>query len=316
MKTNNKLAILILAHDNFSCIYEWSKFLQDEDIHFYLHVDKKVKLTPELNLMFSEINNFTLLNDTERVVVNWGGRSQVDAMLVLLKKAFKSEHNYSNFQFLSGHDYPIVDSVNLKAKLDPYSSNIRIDRVISKNSSKRITNLNLYDIAFLNPKNNSGIVSRLCKYLCSVVSLIPIQRMKEDFTFVHGSQWLALNKESAGLVLNFLDTNPWYYSYFKYSFGSDEIFIHSILYNSDSLVLEQEYIGVSEEEKSNNMLYGLHYIDWMAPNNTSGGPRLLSMNDLKSIIQYRDRGACFVRKINFKNKEFMTAIRLIGRSES
>ena len=105
MNTNSRHAYLIMVHKD---MYSFEKLLQLLDYELndiYVHVDLKCK-NFNYDLYKSLINKSKLIFIEDRYSVIWGGVSQIDAELSLLKTAQKNG-NYSYYHLMSGSDLPL-----------------------------------------------------------------------------------------------------------------------------------------------------------------------------------------------------------------
>ena len=103
MNIEYKHAYLIMAHNNFELLRVLVKLLDDKRNDIYIHVDKKA----------GDFNKDSIINDikysnvffVKRISVTWGGYSQIQNELNLLKEASKNSYKY--YHFLSGVDLPL-----------------------------------------------------------------------------------------------------------------------------------------------------------------------------------------------------------------
>jgi hypothetical protein len=78
--------------------------------------------------------------------------------------------------------------------------------------------------------------------------------------------WYVLSRECASYVISYLDTHPRLQRFARFTWGSDEFLVHSILLNS----------SLSSTVINNN----LRYIDWSGGGNS---PKTLTMEDLSKL---------------------------------
>lgn len=305
MEKNKKIAFLIMAHDKLADLSRMIKKIEHDNFYFYIHVDGKKIISDYERMLITRGKNCILISDDDRVCVNWGGRTQVDAMLILIKYAQTlSKEKFDYFSFLSGADYPIS---NAKQILDVFNHNdvdfMRIDRIITDENDNKITNLNIHDISIFNHRNYTGLIRLGCYVITSVFRKIKIKTLPSDIKFVHGSAWICLTNSTLEKIMEFIELNEWYYDLFKYSFGSDEVFFHTLAYKFSDKIL-QNTIGQDNKNKHSNKQYALHYIDWdNTDNKVIGGPKQLSKKDIESIVNYKSKGVIFVRKVDISDEK-------------
>jgi hypothetical protein len=112
--------------------------------------------------------------------------------------------------------------------------------------------------------------------------VLPKRNWPSNFQLVGRSTWFTMSRECTEYILKFVSENKKFLKCFKLSWGADELFFQTILFNSP---LRPKLIN-------NN----LRYIDWSEgkPN-----PKLLSENDIHKI----EVSVCFfARKFNEEDK--------------
>ena len=98
-----KHAFLIMVHRNDEVLETLLKLLDDERNDIFIHIDAKAALRMEELKRYIKKSGFY---QAERVRVNWGGYSQIQAELNLLEAAAGQE-SYARYHLLSGADLPI-----------------------------------------------------------------------------------------------------------------------------------------------------------------------------------------------------------------
>lgn len=94
-------AYLIMAHNNWAQLQTLISLLDDERNDIYLHIDKKSNsFSPEL--VHAERSRLIY---TDRISVFWGGHSQIQCELLLLKAALPGKYRY--YHLISGVDLPL-----------------------------------------------------------------------------------------------------------------------------------------------------------------------------------------------------------------
>lgn len=101
----SKHAYLIIAHNKFEQLKMLCEMLDFEQNDIYIHIDAHV--TDFDADSFRPALRRSKLKFAERTRVNWGGYSQIQAELNLLKAAADSGENYSYYHLLSGADLPL-----------------------------------------------------------------------------------------------------------------------------------------------------------------------------------------------------------------
>ncbi len=224
-------AYLILAHHNFEQLTKLLALLDDEHNDIYLHIDKKVKTIPFVELTAS-IKKAQLYY-TERVCVSWAGYSQVEATLLLLRHATFVPHEY--YHLISGDDLP------LKSQTDIYNFftqnqgknfiNVGANDRERKEFRQRISKFYWFqDIVGRDYSFMKRTLRKLDRFSCRVQSKLGIDRIKNvDITFYQGSQWFSITDAFARYIL---EKASFIKKHYKCTFCPDESFVATLLMNS------------------------------------------------------------------------------------
>lgn len=211
-----KIAYLILAHKNPQQVKRLIKSLKGD---VFVHIDRKRNLQE----FYIDSDNIHYLNN--RVKVNWGGYSIIEATLRLIKYA-KETSIYDYYILLSGDDYPI-------RKLDEFSA------FLSKNIEYSFMEYDKFDekwhwlkyryeryYVFENPNILGRIVHRVLNMI------IRKRTMYKGMIAYKGSQWWCLNLVCIEYILKYISENKSVIRFFKHTRIPDEMFFQTILLNS------------------------------------------------------------------------------------
>lgn len=269
-----KLAFLIQCHKNPKQIIMLIESLSHPDIDFYVHIDKKSKMTLEtINRKYS---NVFILSDKERVDVRWGTFSQVQATLNLLKRA--NEKKYDYYWLISGQDFPIVTNEKIIAKLTDamYKGNNYVNLFYSKNNGAKVsTNFDKRnDIVYPTWMMKQGLKYRIIRRTWVELTggykhtFSMFQRSNNDkLKYYFGSSWWCIDNKFAYYILNYIEMHPEYISFFEKASCPDESFFQTLLMNSEFASSRKDY---------------LHYIDW---SEGKSSPKTLRCSDLENVFQ-------------------------------
>jgi len=219
-----KRAYLILAHNDPNHLKKMIMSLGEKN-DYYVHLDNKSDISD-----FSSLLKENVFFIKQRINISWGGFSMVEAMLELIKAALNSE-------IISGNDYPIKNEKIIDEFFERYSKNeiIRayyITGNLCPHCAEKIERKWFFDNKFKNPKlkkiyrsiKNSFVQFRK-KSLYVNINSVPCK-------VAYGSQWFALTNECAEYVISTVNNNPNLINYFKHSLAPDEMFFHTIIFNS------------------------------------------------------------------------------------
>lgn len=272
-----KIAYCIIAHRNNKILRECIEILY-KNADIYLHVDKK----SDINCFEEYRNKVSFIQD--RVDVRWGSFSQIEATLKLLEETRKN--NYDYIFLLSGDCLPIKSSED-------------IYKFLEKNKGKEFIAL---DYNFKNPDTRVGYTYTKYHYRKNrnifekiIVKLhkIFIKFFKnKDFInmpiLYKGTSWFGITNECRDYIFEYLKNHKNYIQSFKKSFCGDEVFFHSIIFNSK--YKESVY---NPDDKSNICYQALRYIDWKKGPDY---PRILDESDFDDIKKAKE--CLFARKFN------------------
>lgn len=219
-----KIAYLIVAHNNPIHLNRLINALNSDEASFFIHIDEK---SPNI-FNLPQRNNIFILN--KRLNVYWGGYSQVDATIRLLKKA--TEFNkYDYYVLLSGVDYPVKSNKYIKKFFEDNNSYEFIDIYKMPLYDKSLSRIQNYNIESLH-----RYVRPMLFISNKIINLFGYKRKIPEkyssFVMYAGSNWWALSKACVNYVLNFIDSNPQFVKFYKHTYNPDEMFFHTIIGNS------------------------------------------------------------------------------------
>lgn len=245
-----KIAYLILAHNTPRQLQRLISALQNKDVAFYIHIDKKSKE----NFKISQ-NNIHFLK--KRLSVSWGGFSQVQATLSLLQEA-KKHGEYDYYILLSGSSYPVKSVQYINDFLNTYNGYQFIDLYPMPLFDKTFDRV---EYAFFEGHQN-GLINY---FLMKVNYFIKKLNIKRSFPTEHknmklygGGQWWVLTDSCIEHILKYIGENKALIDFYKYSFCSDEMFFQTIIGNSPF---------------ARKVMNGVMYTDW------SGVPKPAIINE-------------------------------------
>jgi hypothetical protein len=231
-----------------------------------VHVDQKADLNPFIN-EFSHYLQLYFIQD--RVNVLWGHFSQIEATFTLLKAA--ETYNYSYFTLLSGDDIPL-QNINLfhhYLENNPYEY-LDLEDNLNYKLEPRVRYQ--YSQHFFK-KHRTRKEYLICKWHRK---LFKLGFKRNDISHIpklyKGSQWFTLSHTAIQCIQKYLNEHPQYIETFKTSLCGDELFFHTILFNSE---LKDSIKTTREVSKSY-----LRYIDW---HTGPDFPRTLNQQDFSKM---------------------------------
>src|SRR6266480_5183186 len=320
-----RLAYLIMAHDQPDHLHRMVKALDCDGVCFYIHIDNKVELSTFRPEMLEKENVHFLRT---RVEIQWMGFSQVEAILMLMQVALMPEASRFDYcLLLSVSDYPI-------------KSNSLIRKFFETSDKEFITFWRLEDrpswkgkIEYFYPidlvpiyGHSKGIEKcywrrlfwgRFFKYRW----LMPKRSYMAGMIPYGGSEWWMLSYGCVAYVLRFVQENPKFVRFYRYTHSADEMFFQSIILNSELARRVQnfdaymEWGSIPSNIKENSMLaedsFNFRYVDWSVERER---PSILDERDWHNIRKSSD---LFARKFHpIRSARLLDLIdqELLGRS--
>lgn len=279
----NKHAYLIIAHNQFDFLKLLLKNLDYEFHDIYLMIDKKIKIDKSI---FTNLNKKSNLYIVPSISINWGGYSQIYAELSLLKYAIK--RGYSYYHLISGTDFPLKKNEDIYKFFEDSNKKEFIEVCTSINT--KIINERYSKYYFFQDYNNK-IFSIINKCMVFIQKKIHLDRNKNG-NFFKGANWFSITDDFAHYVLS---NEKKIEHIFKYTFCCDEIFMQTLLMNSDF----KTNLANQENEFPNK-----RYVVWDQFHVSS--PKILVLNDLKDI---EATNCLFARKFDeITSRELVNAI--------
>lgn len=275
---NKKQAYLIIAHKDDTAFKTLLHMLDDEDNDIFIHMDKKNKNYNQFYIE-KQITKSKVFH-TRRSSVSWGDYSMINAEYLLLKEA-TSRGCYNYYHLLSGQDLPIKTQKEIR-------------NFFEKHVGKEFISFDCNTFQFqervcyyypLQKVSGRGHMQKITNLLLYIQKKAKIKRNK-NIKFQKGSQWFSITDDLARYVIN---QEKWIKKVFKYSFCADEIFLQTIVYNSD--FINSLYYKNFDDSNEGNM----RYIDWIR-----GNPYVFKSGDIDEIKQ---SNLLFARKFDSQLSE-------------
>lgn len=277
---------MIIAHNNPEILRKLLSLYDDNDIDFYIHIDKKSDID------FGDLQSccqLSRVNLVDRMDVQWTHDSLMKVELHLLKEAKKG--NYDVYHLISGVDFPIVSKDKFLnffeinkgkefvefAPIHLYEENKIIDRV----RYKHILLKNLRTKNALLRKSKTAIRLSFLK----IQKLFHVDRFASANIPLHyGSNWFSIRSEFTEYVLSKED---FLLKYFSDTFCSDELFIQTLLFSSPF------YKNNFYNDMDQTIPKG-RYIDWKR-----GSPYTFKESDFDELIHAEN--CVFARKFSWQD---------------
>lgn len=241
----------------------------------YLHIDAKVNAGP-----FHEIIGSKVFYIKNRHIVRWGGKSQIDAFMELVKSANENK-DYDYYSHHSDADYPTKNLGEFLTFLQSNKGKNFIEcHPIPEHNTPRLTDFHLTDF-YHNRKKNSK-KDKLIRYCDKILKALPLKRkMVNSWIPYKGLGWFTITQELALDILNHWESSPETKRFFKFVHIPEEHYYSSFIMNSGY-------------KKTISAFGNLRYLDWTRRNGFF--PDTLLAKNYEEIIT--SEATFFARKFN------------------
>lgn len=254
-----KHAIMVIGYgQEASVLQKTIEVLDDSDIDFYIHWDKRWPL-PKLTSHYSKIELVS-----KRVAVKWGSFTQVEAERQLMMAVGSS---YDYIHLISAMDIPLMTVDYFKQY---FTDEIYVGFSNPEGFEDRLKGYYPNRVDFRKHK----LTFKACRLFNR---FLKINRLKDNTNFqVHkGPQWFSIKGKYVSELINYdLST-------FKHSCFPDEEYVQSILGRFD----------IGDYSKDDNA-QAVRYIDWHR-----GGPYVFTEEDIPELKQLVNTDYAFARKV-------------------
>ena len=277
-----QIAYLIVAHHQPHHFARLIKTLDGPECAFFIHIDAKVDETAFREAV-KGFGNVVFME--HRIEVTWGGFSLVEATLALLHAAVSFGPSFHRFCLLSGSDFPIKPNARILADFNSTREFMRVDRKLKFGEDT--------------PHNRYVGVYWFIDSADALLKNLSGTRMRQPYHYIglyHGSAWWALTRDCVEYILRFVSSNDGeFYSFFRATLCSDEIFFHSIVKQSPfaSRITHDFETAPDQAEYFRCNEHGCHYIDWNAPSGSL--PKVLDPQDFHRLLH---SNSLFARKFD------------------
>lgn len=283
MSKQIKHAYIITINGNLPVVNTCLQMLDFASNDFYILCDKKWGGHKTI------LSNLTTLKRAsvryvDSKIINWGGYSQVSAVLQLLMAVVDSGIDYKYIHFLQGSDLPIKNNYQI---IDFFEKNKGMEFInIDKSQTGHSWAEYCCKYQYFFSHNRFYRKSKLCKIFNLLVAnlqrLIGIQSHKTT-TFYYGSALFSITLDFAKYIISQHDQ---IYKLFRWSLAPDEKFIQTIFMNSP-------FSNNLYSEEENSIMANAYLIDWTSREHNS--PKVWRISDIEQLMS-QPQGVCFARK--------------------
>lgn len=228
MEKTNKHAYLIMAHDNFEQLKILLDLIDDYRNDIYLHIDKKAKI--DISSLGNQLR-YSRLFMVPRLSVSWGDFSQILCEYQLIKTAVDNG-DYQYLHLLSGLDLPIKTQDEIHEFFSNNEGQLYVE-IVDNTYQKEVEQRCKYYWFFQNrlSRHNQISILRIINWLgIKIQKFIGLNRIPENINIKKGANWFSITGDFAKYIVNKKD---FIFKQFQHTVCADELFIQTILYNSE-----------------------------------------------------------------------------------
>lgn len=264
------IAHVILAHQHPQQVVRLVEAIAHPTVDIFIHIDKNSPIAPFL----SALRNHTDLKFiSNRKKITWGAFSMVEATLQSFKEVLATNKPFGFINLISASDYPLKPAGMIHETLQRHVGRSFMEMHFSDSPwwIEAQSKVQKYHLAYFNFVGKHKL-ERL------INQVTPIRKIPMKMIFTGRSQWMTLCADHVRYVLSYIDENPQVVRFFKYTWGPDEFFFQTILFNSPF--------------RSDIVNDNLRYTDW-----TEGGasPKVLTGQDFEKLV---NSGKLYARKFD------------------
>jgi hypothetical protein len=286
--TTPKIAFLIAAHQEPLLLRRLVLSLAAPWARFFVHIDRRVPARAFADAL-SGIAHVTFIQP--RVNVNWGGWSQIEATLLLMRRALAQDETLARFALLSGACYPLRSNEALRDfLLSSDREYISAAPMPDLERDKPLTRLTRWHVE--GGLRGTGVKAKSIRILNDSLRVLPARNLKtglDGLTPYAGSSWWVLSRAAVEAVLDWTDRRPRLASFLRHTHCPDECFFQTVLANSEF----RERIEDS-----------LTFADWSDPDEQ---PRQIRDGHLSQLLG-RHGAPFFARKFSSANAHLLDRI--------
>ena len=217
-----RVAHLVITYTNPLQTERMIRRMQHPGFDFYIHVDKKIDITPHLFL--AKMPNVYLIQD--RVKVIWAGYNTVEATLRSVKEIFNTGIRYDYIHLMSGQDYPIKSAAEIYSffcanRGREFLEFQHFDKWASE-AYPRIREYHFTNYKFPGRYHFQWMLNKL----------MPARKSPLPMEYYGSSMFWAMSAECLGYIVELLEKNVRFRRFMQFTWGSDEFIFQTLVMNS------------------------------------------------------------------------------------
>lgn len=289
LENEQQIAYIYLCHNNPELLGRVANVLKYKKDIIFVHVDRKVDIKPFVEACAECQNVYFVPN---RIDNYWGGFNSVIATIETIKSALNLD-KYTRFVLLQGQDYPLFSPKEIHRF---FERNINIEYCKAKNitiSPQKRDYIKWSGYWLMDIPN--GVFFKIIRAIVARFNCLGIKYrsgifkyQKEKWNVYHGWAQFCLTRECIEHIINIYENCPRYNKFMKHRFPPDELYFHTIIYNSKfKKNVSQDVIIRRDGEKT---LLNCTYFEY---------PQYVTVFNEKTDYEWLKKTGClFVRKVN------------------
>jgi hypothetical protein len=265
-----RLAYIVTAYKNPDQAVRLIRRLDADDVHFFVHVDKKTNESDYARIV-RPLANVPHVHLLDRHRCDWGGFGHVKATLKGLAEIERRRLEPDYVLLLTGQDYPIVTNAAIKECLARSNGASFLSHFPLPSDEWEGGGLPRIDRWHIRIRGRHYVVAG---HRLSIERNIPL-----GLRPFGGSSYWCLSWRCVDYTNRFVRENPSYVRFFRYVDVPDEIFFQTIILNSP----------LRETVVDDDLRY-VHWQDW-----NDARPAILGTEDFDAVMS---SGKLFARKFD------------------
>ena len=271
-------AYLIMAHKNDYTFHTLLKLLDDERNTIFIHMDKKVK-DYDPAVVQQLVLKSQVIHTPHRWNIKWGGDIQIFLELMMMETALQ-KGPFTRYHLISGEDLPIKSQDEIHDFFDQHPDKEFIDFMMG-DFRYRVQYYHLLQNKL--GKKDEGLIAKANGFCIRLQQVAGVCRNK-DILLAKGANWFSITEKCVNYLLS---QKPRIRQIFRYTFGCDELFLQTMLLNTD--FMNHLY---QPEEGYNSILRQINWSDAEIPS-----PRVYKITDKDNLAASKNM---FARKFDCK----------------
>ena len=226
-------AVLILAHKNIDQVIELANRLST-NFEIYIHLDKKADITKNQLQKLKKVSKEYI----SKYDVKWGSYSIVRATIDLMKLALNNKQN-TYFHLISGQDWPLVSPQDIYSYFENTNlifMNYWLATSMRKTGEPEIWWTKYYfNYDQINRRTTFGKVYH--RLLLLIQTMLRLNKLKkygiEESSIYAGQEWVDIPRDALEYAIEYYEHHPSLEKIFSTSFCSDEMWLQTVLCNSE-----------------------------------------------------------------------------------